>query len=55
MKNYKQLTFDQRYQIQALVKAEIGKIEIANIIGVHPASVYRELKRNTAKTRQDIR
>jgi len=49
MKNYKQLTFDQRYQIQALLKAEIGKIEIANIIGVHPASVYRELKRNTAK------
>ena len=49
MKHYKQLTLSQRYQIQALLKAEIGKNEIANIIGVHPASVYRELKRNTAK------
>jgi len=29
MKNYKQLTLDQRYQIQALLKAEIGKNEIA--------------------------
>lgn len=49
MNKYKQLTPDQRYQIQALLKAEIGKIEIADIIGVHPATIYRELNRNTAK------
>ncbi len=49
MNKYKQLTPDQRYQIQALLKAEIGKTEIAGIIGVHPATIYRELNRNTAK------
>ncbi|TLP81221.1 IS30 family transposase [Maribacter sp. ACAM166] len=49
MNKYKQLTPDQRYQIQALLRAEIGKTAIAGIIGVHPATIYRELKRNTAK------
>ncbi|MBU2947834.1 helix-turn-helix domain-containing protein [Zobellia uliginosa] len=48
MNKYKQLTPDQRYQIQALLKAEIGKTKIAGIIGVHPATIYRELSRNTA-------
>jgi len=49
MNKYKQSTPDQRYQIQALLKAEIGKTEIVGIIGVYPATIYRELNRNTAK------
>nr|WP_169934639.1 IS30 family transposase [Nonlabens sp. Ci31] len=49
MHEYKQLTRNQRYQIQTLLKAEIGKIEIADIIGVYPTIIYRELDRNSAK------
>ena len=49
MKKYKQLNPNQRYQIEALLETGIAKSEIATIIGVHPATVYRELKRNTAK------
>lgn len=49
MKKYKQLNLNQRYQIEALLETGITKSEIANIIGVHPATVYRELKRNIAQ------
>jgi len=49
MKNYKQLTIHQRYQIEALIETEISKSEIAKIIGVDPSTVYRELARNVAK------
>lgn len=46
---YKQLTQEQRYQIEALLKTNTNKPEIARIIGVHPSTIYRELARNTAK------
>lgn len=49
MKKYKQLNLHQRYQIQALLKTGSSKSEIAEILDVHLATVYRELKRNTAK------
>lgn len=49
MKKYKQLNPSQRYQIEALLETGISKSEIAYIIGVHPATIYRELGRNTAK------
>lgn len=49
MKKYKQLNLHQRYQIQALLETGSSKVEIAKILGVHPSTVYRELKRNTAK------
>ena len=48
-KNYSQLTFEQRYQIEALKKAGIKQCEIAKIIGVHKSTVSRELKRNVPK------
>jgi len=46
---YKQLTQEQRYQIDALLETNISKTDIALIIGVHHSTIYRELKRNTAK------
>lgn len=48
-KNYKQLSLVQRYQIQAFVKAGMSQKWIAEEIGVHPATISRELSRNTAK------
>jgi len=49
MKKYNQLTLHQRYQIEALLETEISKSEIAEIIGVVPCTIYRELNRNIAK------
>lgn len=49
MKKYNHLTQEQRYQIEALLKTNSSKSKIASIIGVHPSTIYRELKRNTAK------
>lgn len=46
---YKHLTQEQRYQIEALLKTNTSKAEIAEIIGVHLSTIYRELNRNTAK------
>ena len=47
MQYYSQLTSEQRYQIYALLKKEHTQREIAEIIGVHKATVSREIKRNT--------
>ncbi|MCS3903934.1 IS30 family transposase [Methylohalomonas lacus] len=46
MRHYTQLTEHQRYQIQALMKAEHTQTAIADIIGVHKATVSREVRRN---------
>jgi len=45
-KNYTQLSQEQRYQIEALIKCKKRKREIAGIIGVHPSTITRELSRN---------
>ena len=46
---YTQLTQEQRYQIYALLKMEHSQSEIAKVIGVHRATVCREIKRNCGK------
>ena len=46
MRYYTQLTREQRYQIQALMKAGLNQTETAEIIGVHKATISRELRRN---------
>jgi len=46
---YTQLTREQRYQIKALLKTGHGKTEIAEVIGVHRATIYREIGRNSGK------
>lgn len=48
-KNYTQLSLVQRYQIQAFVKAGMTQKRIAEEIGVHPSTISRELRRNTAQ------
>ena len=46
MKRYAQLTREQRYQIYALKKAGHSQTGIADVLGVHKATISRELKRN---------
>lgn len=43
---YKQLTLIERYKIKALLQAGTSKKRIAEILGVHKSTVFRELKRN---------
>jgi len=47
-KNYTQLSLVQRYQIEAFFKAGIKQKFIAEQVGVHPSTISRELRRNTA-------
>ena len=47
MGTYKQLTYEQRCQIEALKKSGISQQAIATIITVSQSSVSRELSRNT--------
>lgn len=48
-KNYEQLSLEQRYQIEALIKTGQTQSRIAEILGVHPSTVSRELRRNTPR------
>jgi IS30 family transposase len=47
MEPYHQLTREQRYQIYALRKTGHSNVEIAEVIGVHKATIGRELQRNS--------
>lgn len=47
MRSYAQLTREQRYQIEALLKAGQSQTEIAALVGVHKSTISRELKRNS--------
>lgn len=49
MRNYTQLTSDQRYQLNALKSAGVTQTEMAGIIGVNKATVCREFHRNTGQ------
>ena len=49
MRRYKQLTYEQRCQIEALKKRGLSQIEIASTIGVTQSTISRELSRNTGK------
>ena len=49
MRSYQQLTQAQRYQIYALKKMGHNQTEIAETIGVHKATISRELSRNTSQ------
>lgn len=51
-KKYKQLDKEQRYQIGILLEAGKNKSEIAGLIGVHKATLTRELQRNVVKRGQ---
>ena len=45
--SYRQLTYEQRYQIEALKKEGLSYRAIAMNIGVHYSTISRELKRNS--------
>ena len=47
MRQYRQLTEDDRIEIYAMVQAGKNQKQIARILGVHPSTICRELKRNT--------
>ncbi len=46
MRGYIQLTREQRYQIQALLKTAHHQTHIARVVGVHKTTISRELRRN---------
>lgn len=46
MRRYAQLTQEQRYQIHAFKKAGFNQTQIAQEIGVHKATICREMRRN---------
>ena len=46
---YKQLTSEQRYVISTLLNRNVSKKEIAEEIGCHVSTIYREIKRNKCK------
>lgn len=49
MKKYKQLTLEQRYQIEALLQAGFNQTKIASQLGFHRSTICRELKRSIPK------
>ena len=46
MRQYTQLTLEQRYQIYAFKKAGFNQTKIAKEVGVHKSTISRELRRN---------
>jgi len=52
MRKYRQLTQEQRYQMHALLttQTDITQKEIAQMIGVSPSTVSRELRRNVQQS-----
>jgi transposase, IS30 family len=46
MRTYRQLSLDERYQIQAGVRLKQSAPEIAKALGRSPSTIYRELARN---------
>lgn len=44
---YKQISYEQRVEINALLKAELNQTKMAKLIGVSKSTVSREIKRNT--------
>jgi transposase, IS30 family len=46
MNAYKQLTYEQRCQIEALIKTGLCQREIARVVGISQSTISREIKRN---------
>jgi IS30 family transposase len=51
----RQITLNQRYQIAALLEATTGVARIAEMLGYHTSTFYRELNRNSIYSpREDV-
>jgi len=46
MNTYKQLTYEQRCQIEALIKTDLSQRAIARVVGTSQSTISREIKRN---------
>jgi len=44
--SYRQLSLDERYQLQTLLGQGFGPTEIARALGRHPSTISREIRRN---------
>ena len=51
--SYKQLTHGERYKIKVLLQAGTSKDHIAELIGFHRSTIYREIGRNNEKGHYD--
>ncbi len=49
MREYKQLTEEDRIEIYAMKQAGKQQKQIAKVLGVHPCTISRELDRNTGR------
>jgi IS30 family transposase len=47
--NYTQLSFEHRYQLEALLQTGRTQKEIAQQIGMHPSTIYWNFRRNSAQ------
>jgi len=54
-KNYSQLSLDERRTIYKLLEAGRSKTQIANYLGRHRATIFREVRRNTFYLAEDQR
>lgn len=46
---HEQLTQSQRYHLYRMVKTDLKQYQMANILGVHPCTISRELRLNSGK------
>ena len=44
---YRQLTLEERYQLEALLRLGLSNVDIAKFIGRHPSTISREVQRNS--------
>ena len=42
------LTYEQRYEIEVLIKRQYDVVDIAESVGVHNSTIYRELRKNSS-------
>jgi IS30 family transposase len=49
MRYYTQLTLEQRYQIQAVLKTVYPYTKIARVVGVHLSTISREIQPNRGR------
>ena len=47
--SYKQLSYEQRVEIRILLKLDYSRTKIAGLLGVHKATISRELSRNVGQ------
>lgn len=52
--SYRQLSLDERYQLQAFVRLGISQTAMARQLGRHPSTISRELRRNTPEAHYGV-